>query len=285
MNIVREIQNAIRKVYDTEKIEVLSGMDMEYKLPNGKQVLMWNSEVISGVYKYQRLKGIDLNPNNYKFQKNLNNLLFTSDEIAFFIANAGIYMDNMSNPIDDAKTYYDDESKKWVTFYPNFPNLESKRYSMFISVAYEKIYNYWDRLGDLLWATYFQSDLKERNVDFNKIIDVIKNKYPLYHHLISFQWLQNFKDNEYKALNDVRKNIVHYTSIDVEFKMAHLGQFQNAEGRSQNVFSDKSQVEKIMKERKDYFDILKTHISKSIEGFVQIHQLIEDITEIELAKI
>ncbi|ALM50282.1 hypothetical protein AMR72_16160 [Flavobacterium psychrophilum] len=284
MHIIEEIQDTIKNIYKTENITVLSGMDMEFKLPNGKQVLVWNSEVISNVYKYQRNKGIDLNSTNFQFQKNLDNLLFNSDEIAYFTANAFLYKDLISNPIDDAQTYYDDARREWITYYPNFVNLASKRYSMFIAVAFEKIYNYWDRLGDLLWATYFQNDLKEVAVDFNRIIDCIKNKYSEYHHLLSYQWLLNFKENQYKALNEIRKNIVHYTSIDIEFKWAHLGQFENNEGESQNILSDKSEIEKVMTERKGYSNILKEHISLSIEGFIQIHQLIEDITVIKLAE-
>jgi hypothetical protein len=36
MDIIEEIQKAIKEIYISEKIEVLSGMNMEYILPNGK---------------------------------------------------------------------------------------------------------------------------------------------------------------------------------------------------------------------------------------------------------
>jgi hypothetical protein len=149
---------------------------------------------------------------------------------------------------------------------------------MYVAVAFEKIYNYWDRLGDLLWATYFQDELKERNVDFVRIIDLIKNNHSEYQNFDSFKWLINFKDNDYKKINEIRKNIVHYTSIDVEFKSKHLDLFENEEGKQQNILSDKDQVENLMTERKGYTDILKNEIDNTIEGFIQIHKFIEEIT-------
>lgn len=278
MDIIEEIQKAIKEIYKSEKIEVLSGMNKEYLLPNGKQLLVWNSKTISDIYLYQRDKGIDLNPNNFQFQKNLDNLLFNSDEVAYFTANAFLYKDKISNPIENAHSYFDDKDKKWMKYYPNFPNLASKRYSMYVAAAFEKIYNYWDRLGDLLWATYFQDKLKEKNVDFARVIDLIKINYPEYQNFESYKWLLDFKDEKQKKINDIRRNIVHYTSIDVEFKSKHLGQFENEEGKMQNVLSDKNQIERLMDERIAYADILKNEIINTIEGFIQIHNLIECIT-------
>jgi len=285
MYIIDAIQEAIVEIYKSEQIQVLSGMDAKFILPNEKQVLAWNSEVISGVYKYQRAKNIELNPNNFQFQKNLDNLLFNSDEVAYFTANTFLYKDKISNPLDDEQRYYDEKEGKWITYYPHFPNLASKRYSMYVAAAFEKIYNYWDRIGDLLWATYFQNDLKEFAVDFNRVIDNISNKYPEYSQLESFQWLLNFKQNDYKNLNEVRKNIVHYSSIDIEFKWKHLGQFVNADGIHQNVLSEKDEILKIITERKEYYNILKKEIDNTIEGFIKVHELIEEITKIKLAEI
>jgi hypothetical protein len=281
MDLINELQKEIIKIYISEDIKMLVGINNDYLLPNGKQILMWNGDTISNMHIYEREAKVDLNLYKFKFYKNLDNLLFTSDEIAYFTANAFLYKDRINDPIKDERSYFDDKRQKWITYYPNFQNLESKRYSMFIAVAYEKIYNYWDRLGDLLWATYFQNDLKEIAVDFSRVVTMIEEKYPSYNSIPSFVWLMNYKNTNYKSLNDIRKNIVHYTSIDIEFKSKHLEKFENNDGKQQSVLSNRDEVQKIMDERRGYLAILKTEINYTIEGFIKVHELIEEITTLK----
>jgi hypothetical protein len=281
MILIDDIQKEIVNIYNSEGINMLRGIDDSYELKNGKQILVWNTNIVSEIHKYERKEEIELNKYDFSFMKNLDNILFTSDELAYATANAFLYKNTINSPIDDAQTIYHKKRDEWVTFYPNFQNLSSKRYSMFIAYAYEKLYNLWDRLGDLLWASYFQNDLKERAVDFSRIIDLINIKYPEYNNLESFKWLYNIKENDYSKLNEVRRNIVHYSSIYAEFKYKHMDSFENDEGKQQNVLSDKNQIEKIMNERLNHYDFLKSQIDISIDGFIKVHELIEEITTIK----
>ncbi|WP_179020207.1 Cthe_2314 family HEPN domain-containing protein [Winogradskyella forsetii] len=283
MALIDDIQNKIVSIYNSEGINMLRGIDDSYELKNGKQILVWNTNIISEIHKYERKMDINLNPFDFYFMKNLDNILFTSDELAYYTANAFLYKDKINNPIKDSSSIYDKKRGKWLTYYPNFQNLASKRYSMFIAGAFEKLYNLWDRLGDLLWASYFQDSLKERAVDFSRVIDLIDNTE--YNEIDSFKWLLNFKNSDYKELNDIRKNIVHYSSIDIEHKYKHMDSFENNEGKMQNILSDKNEVEKLMNERFGYYDFLKTQIEVSIEGFIKVHELIEEITNIKLANV
>jgi len=53
----------------------------------------------------------------------------------------------------------------------------------------------------------------------------------------------------------------------------------------QNILSDRNEIEKIMNERKRFTDFLKNEINNTIEGFIQIHYLIEEITNLKMNQI
>lgn len=65
----------------------------------------------------------------------------------------------------------------------------------------------------------------------------------------------------------------------------HLGKFENDEGKQQNIFSDKNEIEKLMLERRGYYEIIKKEIDNTIEGFIQIHKLIDEITTIRRTQV
>ena len=144
------------------------------------------------------------------------------------------------------------------------------RYSMFANIVSEKLYNYWDRIGDLL-ATYFPDLIKPEQVYFAKTIDIIPTEY---HDNDNFKWLKEFKESQYKDLNQKRKQYVHYTTEDTEFKHNHLWKSR-----------DKEHMETIIKDREELADFYKRHIDLTLDGFEQTLLLIEKITEKTLADV
>lgn len=275
MELINLIEEEKLRICKSEGINMLHNIFKPNNLKNGKSIFSLK-EAITNYNKYQRENNLNLNKHEFNFSKVEDNLRFNSDEIAFFTAITFLYRENINDPIKDVK-----KDSNNINYYPNLTNIASKRYSMFVALVFEKLYNYWDRLGDLLWATYFQHEMKERSVDFYKIIELIKNNHPQYSNLDSFKWLLNFRDINYKELNEIRKNIVHYTSIEIEFHSKHLGKFENEEGKQQNIYSNKDETEKIMVERRGYYEIIKKEIDNTIQGFIQVHKLIDEITTIK----
>lgn len=274
MELINNIEQEIRKLYN-EKGIICLGMNQDYTLPNGKQLLVWNAEIISNVIQYGRINSLSLNSNDFSFHQVLDNILFISREIGYFTAHCFLYVDKINNIVKDKQTIFDSKKQEWIEYYPNYGNLESSRYDMYLNVVFEKLYNFWDKLGDLLWATFFQSDMPERRVDFHKTIDLISTKYPEYKYFKSFIWLENFKDNDYKNFNEIRKDIVHYSSLSIKFKYQHLG--TEAINKSAIPLNDKSSAEQFMNERKSYCDLFLKEIHNSIEGYIKTHELIEEI--------
>lgn len=278
MELINLIEEEIHRIYKAEVINMLNNDFKPNVLENGKSIFSLR-EVIENYKIYLRENELNLNKFSFNFVKIIENIKFNSDEIAFFTAICFLYKESINDPIKDVRT--DSNNCK---YYPNFQNKSSKRYNMNVAVVFEKLYNYWDRLGDLLWATYFQNDLDEKKVDFYQTIKLIDERYKEYHSLDSFKWLLNFRDTDYHNFNITRKKIVHYTSIHVEFNSRHIGTFENDEGKQQNIFSNKEEIEKIMLERSGYYETIKKEIDNTIEGFIQIHKLIDEITNIKKLK-
>lgn len=69
-----------------------------------------------------------------------------------------LHKPNMNSPLLDAIP------NNGRVSYINRQNPHSKRYCAFFDVAIEKLYNYWDRLGDLL-AVYFHDDFKKEGAE------------------------------------------------------------------------------------------------------------------------
>ena len=241
--------NEIVKVYKEFHLTSLKGLDSEF-IVNGRQILVWYIQIVrKGRIKYQK---------ELEFDKLFDDLLFCSDEILYFLANMYLYKPFINNPIADGFLW----SGKML--YPNYQNLEAKKYSMFANSVCEKLYNYWDRIGDLI-AAYFPSLIKPEQVFFAKIIDIIP---PEYHNSLNFIWLKEFKEKKFLDLNEKRKQTVHYITEDTTFKYNHL-----------NSPRERDEIEKIYFERISLADYYKNHLLLTLDGFEKTMLLIEEISE------
>lgn len=247
--LIWQIQSHLVKIYKEQELTCLKGIDNNYKL-NGRQILTWHSNTIhKGRIKYS----------NFKFDSNFQDILFCSDEILFFLAQMYLYKPFINNPINDS---YKLDKK---TIYPNFENLEGFRYSMYAHVVSEKIYNYWDRLGDLL-AVYFPAVFTNpKSIFFTTVIDRIPAPYNTSD---NYKWLKTYRDGKFYALNEERKNNVHYLTTDRRFKDEHL----------QNV-TDGIAMQQIIDKRYNLTEEYKEHMYLTLEGFEKTMQLIEEITK------
>lgn len=123
---------------------------------------------------------------------------------------------------------------------------------MFAGVTSQIAYNFWDRIGDLI-ASFFPDNFKPYDIYFPKVIDAIPTEFK---NEEGYLWLKQIKENEYLELNKMRKQIVHYTTLDTEFKNKHL-EYSN----------DRDAIESLQNEREYIADFYKNHISLTLTGF------------------
>lgn len=112
-----------------------------------------------------------------EFDYTENDIYITSGEIKFCLANIFLFKDTAQ-----PETFF------------------------FLGTCFEKLYNFWDRIGDLL-NLCFQLNIAPRRIYFGGVIPELKkskgNTSP------SFNWLDDFSQNEYPNFNKERINIVH----------------------------------------------------------------------------
>lgn len=180
----------------------------------------------------------------------LNNCL---NDLKYFTGNLFLYLDHINNPLDEL--FYVDDKFISSTY---FQNMFDRRYSLFITCCFEKAYNYWDRIGDILHSHY-QDLLKPHQVDFNRIIDSVSKldvggEY--------FDWLLSFKENEYKILNNYRREFVHYYQFESKYRYNHTMNSHDLEF-----------IEKIFLEKINFPEYFKNHLKLCLEGiynFIEI---------------
>lgn len=242
-------ERTICEIYESRNIKSLRGLDGAYEL-KGRNILTWYSDTVQ--------KGM-VNFGSTQFWELLDDLMYISDEIMYFLASMYLHKPFMNNPLVDLVPM----GERIV--YTNRQNLHAKRYCAFFDISIEKLYNYWDRLGDLL-AIYFKSDFKKKEkVFFSNTTRLINKKIP---DSKPIKWLTDFYENEYIQLNEKRIVAVHHTNSNTLFQKEHLKVGSNREG-----------VENWLKERDALTGFVKNNIDLSLLGFENVMDAILDIND------
>jgi len=247
--VIYDFAEAIIGIYQAEGLTSVSGLHKEYMLA-GRPLLTWHNEVT-------RRCAIEHNGHFY-YMKNIDDIAFCSDSLLYFTAHLFLYRPYINSLTRDAFPAYG------RTLYPNLQNLEGKRYSMYLDVVSQAAYNYWDRIGDLI-ASFFPGVLKPQSIFFPSAISIIPSQF---HSSPNYQWLRNFAENEYKEMNGLRKDIVHYHTSDTNFKYEHL------ERASTNA---ETEAHEMQQKREGMADFYKQHISVTIEGLEKTLLLLGEI--------
>lgn len=251
---IEAFQDVIVEIYREHGLRSISGLDNSYVL-NERQVLQWYYKVI----RKAQIKFKDVN-----FHEVFDDLVFCSDEIMHFTAQLFLYLPYLNSPIRDA---YELEGQ---IIYPNQQNLAAKRFGMFTNSVFEKLYNYWDRIGDLI-AIYFPEKFAGKKVYFGTVIGAIQDEFKASD---NYRWLKEFKENEYNGLNEKRIKVVHYINNDTTFKYKHLA-----------LLGDREALERLIAERDELPEYFKKQIDFILTGFEKTVQLLEEITEKRLQDI
>lgn len=247
IELIEKIQKKIIDIYTQFKLTSLKEIDDTSSL-NG-------IKITSGYFETTRKSSIK-NNDKFSYFENFDDLILCSDEIRYFTAHLYLYKPFINSPIEDSFLF----NGKMI--YPNYQNLSSIRYNMFSDIVCQKIYNFWDRIGDLI-ASFFPNLIKSNEITFSKIIDSIPIEFTS---SINFQWLKKFKLKEYKEINQIRRQVVHYKLIDTNFKHTHLKHF-----------TDRKEIKNLQNKREDLLDLYKNHISLTINGFEKTLLFLDEI--------
>jgi hypothetical protein len=247
--LIWEYHRLHQKIFNDYELKSLRGFKNECIL-NGRPLLAWHHDATwkcSAKYNGQ-----------FNHQKNFDDILFCSEELLYFTASLYLYRPYINNPLKQAFPYGGE------MIYPNYQNHYAKMYSMFANIASQIVYNYWDRVGDMI-ASFFPDKIDPTRVFFTTALDTIPDQF---HSSENYLWLDNFRRKDYKELNEKRKQVVHYTTTETDYKYKHL----------EKGSKDKEAMEKIQAEREAIPEFYKKHIDLTLEGMAQTLSLLEEIS-------
>lgn len=180
-----------------------------------------------------------------------------SSEVAFSLKNAYLYQPGIND-------FTQMESIAGQQFPVYMQTLEDKRYLYFCGVALEKIYAFWDRIGDILNLT-FDLGFPVDRVFFDRVISSLVKKGLVSE---SLDWLRDFKDGAYQDFGAKRHDVVHHRGLQSYFRKQHLL------GVSRKVGLE--YWDKLQHEKQEYAAYLNGQRSLTIEGFSKTVYLIAE---------
>lgn len=236
--LLKRLQDIRIAIYKNNDIaQVKADYSSEYFNPN---LFLKYSDVCSAKNKYECIKDFnDLECISEDITSNVSYLIMYKPYVQDFLANP---------------QYFEGE-----ILYTYFHTFYDKQYYFIASQTIQLLYNFWDKIGDLI-NLFFEKINKDKNIYFpdviNKIPEECKNE--------NYNWLSAFKDHEYKDLNKKRKQIVHYKGLE-----------SSAMNKVISNLSNREELEILQKEKMDLIPYLIDHCEKTLLGFEQALKLIE----------
>lgn len=227
--IIDQYENQIAEIIMQKELKALYDNDYVY-----------NNRNILDVLKISKLQNPKM-PNFNKF-KNCWDIINCNVDFRLHVALLYIYLPYINNPI---KEFFKDEDFYSALY---FQNIYDKRFSCYASICFEKLYNYLDRVGDLL----AYNDLKfqrysESKIYFNTAIDNFK-KDKLFYGQKYFDKIVKYRDEEYKIINSNRSQIVHYYHFETQYRFDFTMNSTNKE-KINELWAFKSSLPEFFKER------------------------------------
>lgn len=139
-----------------------------------------------------------------------------------------------------------------------------KRYLEYASLAHQNVYNFWDRIGDLLYV-FFETGLEEDNVYFTTVIKSIPDNYKKSDNYLELKRIYN---KYLKKIFSRRQQIVHYKMLGTKH---YLGLPLN--------YDNKQEAEKLEKEKKEYPSYFKEQSELTFKGFLNALYLIDELPD------
>lgn len=251
-----EILTKLEHLLETINHEILD----IYKKENLKDIEPNTAPQIDGKNTFEFF--LDVTRKSRSFKVPINDFSFFDDlvrktiDIKFLLANMFIHKPFLW---DFLSHRFETSGETNFYYYPSYHDL---RYMTYCDLLFQTIYNYWDKIGGLL-ALYFLPDRKERNIYFSSVIDSI----PLsYHSSENLLWLKIFRNDQYKKLNEKRRQTVHYNSQSSGFHEQWIKNYTNEE-----------KIAKLQYEIQNLTEYFNEHLNYAIIGFEKTLRLIDEI--------
>jgi len=237
------------KVIETCREKNLIGFDdLELKIDNKGLSL-----IFTDITRKQRT---NVFPKPFHDFNTFDDLTRVTQDIRFLIGQLILYKPYITNYLSGKTLWNGQASFKY------FPSFFDKRYFMTSGLIISLLYNYWDKIGDLL-DNCFGVIAAGKNVYFGT---VIKNLPIQYHASSNYIWLRDFKDNEFKDLLDKRNEIIHYSALESRY----FEQYQYN-------YKDEVEIQKLQNEKEEIVDYLINHNQLMFTGFERAIKLIDEI--------
>lgn len=249
MDFIKEYQQKLNDIYHKEKIVCLSDWDLVNF--NGKNALQFISDNCSAVRNKVNSEGI--------FDMIVDDLISSiSQDIKFSLGNVYLYKElGINNFLNEHIA-----TPQGETIFTYRQTLGDRRFFFYISVCFEKLYNFWDRIGDLL-SLALDLKIEPKDIYFPRVIKEIEK---LNSQSVNFHFLKNFSESEYQdILNRIRKLIVHYRQKDTYFRFEWLKNLGNKEA-----------ITTLQEEKDKLPNLLKNQMRLTIKGFESAVLLINE---------
>lgn len=226
-----DLDNLLYQIYDERELKCLS----EFEIENEKATSLFH-KIIDKKNRVNEFNSVE-----YIFD-----IQFISQDIKFFTGLLYILRPFINVPSKEHNTY--------------FQNRYDHRFLIFASVVHQNVYNFWDRIGDLLYC-FFDTGLSEKNIYLSRVL----NNFPKeFRENEIFQNLNSIYEQKVKSILDSRTQIVHYKQLETKH---HLGIFQN--------YKDTEAKNALEKEKNDYPDFFKEQLALCNYGFEYTLKLID----------
>jgi len=252
MEFLEAYQRKLGEIYEHEKLFCLSDYNDKSVEIDGMNPLHF----LSTKTGHLRQK---LNKNNIIDILTDEIIVSTSRNIKFALGNVYLFKEFGLN--DFSREKIEDVTGEYI---PNYAEkFGEMRYMLYVSICFEKLYNFWDRIGDLLHLC-FELDIPENKVYFPVVIDKLSKVTSQSN---NFHILKNILYMDYKGyLNSHRKKIVHYHQLDTYYRYEWRRHMQ-----------DQKYMDKLQQEKESFPEDLKRQMHLTKEGVKAAGNLIEEI--------
>jgi Cthe_2314-like HEPN len=232
----RDFDQVVRNLYDTVPLTTIEDLTF-----GDKNSVTFFSDVL-------RQKQ-NLQPFPYSDFKIYDELLFISKDIKYYTALLYFFKPHITDSSFDG-TY--------------FQTLEDRRYMMFASICFQSVYNFWDRIGDLL-NLYFHTGLREDAVYYSRVLNNFPNQYKTSDNYV---WLHDTYEAEVKNFLGQRNDIVHSYQLECEYYWKIM-----------ELHPDLDEIKKVQEEKESFPEKFKRQIDLTKEAFSRTLKLIEELPD------
>lgn len=148
---------------------------------------------------------------NYNSMKNTWDIINCNTDLRFFTALLFLYRPYINNP------GYENVIHNGKIIYTYYQSTQDHRYSQYASICYEKLYNFCDRIGDLLDYHFHEIFLNQKRTYFANVIEELK-KDPSIKANTYFKEILKYKNTLFKEINKERIEIVHYYQFETNYR-------------------------------------------------------------------